>query len=234
MDPASEAASVIQTNPKLFRDLFSQHCYSNSGPELSISGKRSRGFVLLRALLTAMPVLISGLSPAVAWADAAIVADEICMPEGTYPMTGGGTTVFSHKICFSRPVTKADPWEKKITRAKQSVPDPFNGARVVRYDYHDAQYHCAKRDMRLPTVEELKALFAYVNTANSIAAGTKYALVAPKGDSRYADGLYGWGGGSTYWSHTFAGRGFHKVVNLGDGGVAIDHDSHRSYVSCVR
>jgi hypothetical protein len=234
MGPASDAAPVIQISPTLFRNLRCQHCYSNSGPEPSTSGKRSLGSVLLRALLTAVPVLISGLSPAVARADATVVTDKICMPEGTYPMTGGGTTVFPHKTCFSRPVTKAYPWEKKIARAKQSAPDPFNGARVVRYDYHDAQYHCAKPDMRLPTVEELKALFAYANTANSTAAGSKYAIVAPQNDSRYADGLYGWGGGSMYWSHTFAGRGFHKVVNLVNGGVSIDHGSHRNYVSCVR
>jgi hypothetical protein len=42
---------------------------------------------------------------------------------------------------------------------KQSAPDPFNGVRVVRYDYHDALYHCAKRDMRLPTVDETEGRF---------------------------------------------------------------------------
>jgi hypothetical protein len=151
----------------------------------------------------------------------------------TYPMIGGGTTVFSHgKTCFSRPATTPYPWEKKIARAKN--PDPFNGARVVRYDYHDALYHCAKRRMRLPTVEELKAVFAFANSGNGTATGSKYAIVAPKDDSRYPDGLYGWGGGSVYWSHTFAGKGVHKVVNLADGQVSVDHDSNRRYVSCVR
>jgi len=149
-------------------------------------------------------------------------------------MIGGGTTVFSHKTCFSRPVTIAYPWEKKIARAKQSAPDPFNGARVVRYDYHDALYHCAKRHMRLPTVEEMKALYVYANSGSSTATGSKNAIVAPKNDSRYPGGLYGWGGGSIYWSHTFVGNGVHKVVNLSNGRVSIYHDQHRSYVSCVR
>ena len=36
------------------------------------------------------------------------------------------------------------------------------------------------------------------------------------------------------WSHTFAGKGFHKVVNLDNGRASIDYDSRRSYVSCVR
>jgi hypothetical protein len=199
------------------------------------SGKWNLRFVLLRALLTAVPVLSSSLSPAAARADAMVATEEICMPEGTYPMIGGGTTVFSHnKTCFSRPVTNTYPWEKKVPRAKKSAPDPFNGARVVRYDYHDALYHCAKRHMRLPTVEELKALFAYANTGNSAATGSKYAIIAPKNDSRYPGGLYGWGGGSIYWSHTLAGKGFHKVVNLSNGRVSIYYDSHKSYVSCVR
>ncbi|REE18371.1 hypothetical protein B0G71_1383 [Paraburkholderia sp. BL27I4N3] len=150
-------------------------------------------------------------------------------------MAGGGTTVFSRdRTCFSRPATTPYPWEKKIARAKQSAPDRFNGARVVRYDYHDALYHCAKRRMRLPTVEELKAVFAFANSGNGTATGNRYAIVAPKDDLRYPGGLYGWGGGSTYWSHTFAGNRVHKVVNLAGGQVSIDHDAHRNYVSCVR
>ena len=197
------------------------------------SGTWNLRFGLLRASLTAVPVLSLSLSPAAVRADTIVATEEICMPEGTYPMIGGGTTVFSHdKTCFSRPATDTYR-EKKILRAKQSAPDPFNGARVVRYDYHDALYHCAKRHMRLPTVEELKALFAYANTGNSTATGSQYAIVAPKNDSRYPGGLYGWGGGSIYWSHTFAGKGFHKAVNLGNGRVSIYYDSHRSYVSCV-
>ncbi|NML99759.1 DUF1566 domain-containing protein [Paraburkholderia sp. RP-4-7] len=195
------------------------------------SGKWNRRFVLLRTLLTVVPVLISGLSPASAQAAAMVATAEICMREGTYPMIGGGMTVFSsNKTCFSRPVTDTYPFP----RPKKSAPDPFNGTRVARYDYHDALYHCAKRHMRLPTVDELKALFAYANTDNSTAAGSKYAIVAPKNDSRYPGGLYGWGGGTLYWSHTFAGTGFHKVVNLGNGRVSIYYDSYRSYVSCVR
>lgn len=150
-------------------------------------------------------------------------------------MFGGGTTVFSYnKTCFSRPATDTYPWEKKSPSATKGAPDPFNGSRVVRYDYHDALYHCAKRDMRLPTVNELKALFAYANTDNSTGTRSKYAIVAPKNDSRYPGGLYGWGGGSLYWSHTLAGKGFHKVVNLGNGRVSSYYDSHKSYVSCVR
>jgi hypothetical protein len=198
------------------------------------SGKWNLRTVLLRALVAAVPVLSLSLSHAAAQADPMVATEEICMPEGTYPMIGGGTTVFSHdRTCFSRPATNY-PSEKKVLRAKQSAPDTFNGARVVRYDYHDALYNCVKRDMRLPTVEELKALFAYANRGNSTATGSKYAIVAPKGDSRYPGGLYGWRGGSRYWSHTRAGNGVHKVVDLSNGRVSIDHDPHRSYVSCVR
>lgn len=200
-----------------------------------VSGKWNRRLVLLRALSIAAPFLSLSLSTAAAGADAMVATEEICMPAGTYPMFGGGTTVFSHnKTCFSRPATDTYPWEKKSLSATKGARDPFNGSRVVRYDYHDALYHCAKRDMRLPTVEELKALFAYANAGNSTATGSKYAIVAPKNDSRYPDGLYGWGGGSIYWSHTFAGKGFHKAVNLGNGRVSIYYDSHKSYVSCVR
>ncbi len=61
-----------------------------------------------------------------------------------------------------------------------------------------------------------------------------YAIVAQKGDSHYSGGLYGWGGGSLYWSHTFAGKGFHKVINLSNGRVSIYDDSRVGYVSCVR
>jgi hypothetical protein len=199
------------------------------------SGKWHPRFALFRALLTSVVVLGSSLSPAAARANAMVAAEEICMPKGTYPMSGGGAAVFSHdQTCFSRPVTSTFPWEKKIPRANKSAPDQFNGARVVRYDYHDALYHCAKRHMRLPTVEELTALFVYGNTGNNAVTGSKYAIVAPKNDLRHPGGLYGWGGSSTYWSHTFAGKGAHKVVNLGDGRVSIYYDSHRSYVSCVR
>lgn len=198
-----------------------------------VSGKRNQRSVLLRALLTAA-LLEPSLSLAAKPADA-MVATEICMPQGTYPMIGGGTTAFSHdKTCFSRPATDAYSWEKKSARVKKGAPDPFNGARIVQYDYHDALYHCAKRHMRLPTVEELKALFAYANAGSTTAEGGKYAIVAPKDDSRYPGGVYGWGGGSTYWSNTFAGKGFRKVVNLGDGRVSIHHGSQRGYVSCVR
>ncbi|SAL02378.1 hypothetical protein AWB81_06210 [Caballeronia arationis] len=155
------------------------------------------------------------------------------MPEGTYPMHGGGTTVFSLQNCFSRPVRDTDPREIRIPRAKKSPRDAFNGARVSRYDYHDALYHCVKRHMRLPTVEELTALFVYANRDSSSATASKNAIVAPKDDARYPGGLYGWGGSSEYWSHTFAGNGKHKVVDLRDGRVTINHDPQRAYVSCV-
>ncbi|CAE6817696.1 hypothetical protein R75461_05951 [Paraburkholderia nemoris] len=198
------------------------------------TGRRRRRLMLLRALLTAVPVLSSNLSSAAAPVDAMFATEEICMPEGTYPMIGGGTTVFSLKTCFSRPVTDTDPREKRVPRAKKSSRDTFNGARVVRYDYHDALYHCANRHRRLPTVDELKALFVYANAGSSSATERKYAIVAPKNDSRYPGGLHGWGGSSLYWSHTFAGRRVHKVVNLSDGRVSIYHDPQRGYVSCVR
>lgn len=150
-------------------------------------------------------------------------------------MIGGGTTVFSHETTrFSRPVTTPYAWEKKIASAKRSAPDTFSGARIVQYDYHDALYHCTKRHMRLPTVEELKALFAYANADNGTATATRYAIVAPGSDSRYSGGRYGWGGASMYWSHTFAGNGVHKVANLSDGRVSTFHDSQVGYVSCVR
>jgi hypothetical protein len=165
MGSTSDAVSVIQIHPTRRRDLRYQHRYARSGLQPLVSGRWNLRFVLLRVLLPAVPILISSLSPAAARADAMVATEEICMPEGTYPMIGGGTTVFSYKSCFSRPVTNIYPWEKKIPRTKMSAPDPFNGARVVRYDYHDALYHCAKRHMRLPTVEELKALFAYANSA---------------------------------------------------------------------
>ncbi|MFM0260273.1 hypothetical protein [Paraburkholderia sediminicola] len=88
--------------------------------------------------------------------------------------------------------------------------------------------------MRLPTIEELKALFAYTNADNGTATANRYAIVAQGNDSRYPGGLYGWGGASMYWSHTFAGNGVHKVVNLSNGRVSIFHDSQVGYVSCVR
>lgn len=141
MDATSDAPRVIQIHPTRCRNVRCQHCSSGSGPEPFASRKWSLRSVLLRVLLTAAPVLISSLSAAAAQTDPMVATEEICMSEGTYPMTGGGTTVFSRRTCFSRPVTIAYPWEKKIARAKRSAPDPFNGARVVRYDYHDAQYH---------------------------------------------------------------------------------------------
>ncbi|MFL9911796.1 hypothetical protein [Paraburkholderia sp. RL17-337-BIB-A] len=201
----------------------------------SINRKWIRGFMLLRVLLTAVSVLNPSPSDAAATSDAIGDTEEICMPAGTYPMIGGGATVFSHnKTCFSRPVTNSYSSEKKIPRAKRSAPDTFSGARVARYDYHDALYQCTKRGMRLPTVDELKALFAYANTADAAVTGSRYAIVAPKDDSHYPGGRYGWGGASEYWSHTFAGKGFHKAVNLSDGWVGIYHDSRVGYVSCVR
>jgi len=198
------------------------------------SGKWNLKCALSRALLTAGVILGSGLSPTVAWANPMAAAEEICMPKGSYPMIAGGATVFSHdQTCFSRPVTNTFPWEKKIPRANSSIADQFNGTRVVRYDYHDALYQCAKRHMRLPAVEELSALFVYANTGNNAATGSKYAIVAPENDSRYPGGLHGWGGSSTYWSRTFAGKGFHKVVNLENGRVSIYYNSRTGYVSCV-
>ena len=198
------------------------------------SGKWNLKSALSRALLTAGVVLGSSLSPTAVRANPMVAAEEICMPKGTYPMTRGGATVFSHdQTCFSRPVSNTFPWEKKIPRANSNTADQFNGARVVRYDYHDALYQCAKRHMRLPAVEELSALFVYANTGNNAATGSKYAIVAPENDSRYPGGLHGWGGSSTYWSHTVAGRGFHEVVNLENGRVSIYYDSRTGYVSCV-
>jgi hypothetical protein len=199
------------------------------------SRKWIRGFVVFRVLLTAVPLLNPSSSDAATMPDATVDTEEICMPEGTYPMVGGGSTVFSHnKTCFSRPVTKRYSWENKIPGARRSAPDTFSQVRVAQYDYHDALYQCSKRNMRLPTLEELKALFAYANKTDGAAMKSSYAIVAPKGDSHYAGGVYGWGGASVYWSHTFAGNGFHKVVNLSDGRVSIYHDSRVGYVSCVR
>jgi hypothetical protein len=103
----------------------------------------------------------------------------------------------------------------------------------VRYDYDEGLYQCAKRRMRLPTVDELKALFAYANAGNSTATDLKFAIVASKGDLLYPGGLYGWGGGSLYWTHTFAGRGSRKAVDLSNGQVTIYYRSHLGYVSCV-
>jgi hypothetical protein len=199
------------------------------------SRKWIKGLMLFRVLLTAVPFLNSSSSDAATTPDVVVDTREICMPAGTYPMIGGGSTVFSHnKTCFSRPVTTRYSWEKKIPGARRSPPDTFSGARVAQYDYHDALYQCSKRDMRLPTLEELKALFAYANKTDGAAMRSSYAIVAPKSDSHYAGGVYGWGGASVYWSHTFAGKGFHKVVNLSDGRVSIYHDSRVGYVSCVR
>lgn len=198
------------------------------------SGKWHLRFMLFRVLLTAVLVSGSDLSYAAATADASVATEKICMAKGIYPMIGGGTTAFSREsTCFSRPVTTPYAWEKKIARAKRNAPDTFSEARIVQYDYHDALYHCTKRKMRLPTVEELKALFVYANADNSKATANRYAIVAPANDSRFPGGLYGWGGASLYWSHTFAGKGFHKVVNLSDGRVSVSHDSHVGYVSCA-
>ncbi len=152
------------------------------------------------------------------------------MPKGSYRTSGGGETVFSYEKCFAPPATRAFPGEKKSFRAKA---DAFSGARVMQYDYRDAFDHCAKRHMRVPTVQELGALFLYANVDNGAANGSAYAIVAPTNDSRYPGGLHGWGGGSPYWTHTFAGKGRHKVVDLGTGRVISDHDNQRIYVSCV-
>jgi hypothetical protein len=194
-----------------------------------------RGSLLIRASLIAVSAMTCSASDAAATPDAIAGVGQICMPAGTYRMAGGGATVFSQeKTCFSRPVTNRYRWEKKAAQAKRSVPDNFSGTRVARYDYQDALYQCAHRRMRLPTVQELGALFAYVNAANGATAGSRYAIVAPANDPRYPGGIYGWGGASAYRSHTFAGNGLHKVVNLGDGRISIFHDSQAGYVSCVR
>ena len=199
------------------------------------SEKCNPPFVPLGTLIAAALVLIPALSLASEPAGAIGKSEEICMPKGTYPMADGGTTVFSHdSTCFRPAATRIYPWERKISRATMSPPDPYNGARVVRYDYHDALYHCTHLHMRLPTVEELKALFAYANKANNAAMGSRYAIVAGEGDSRFSGGVYGWGGGSVYWSNTFAGTGHRKVVDLGTGRVGISRDSQLNYVSCAR
>ncbi|SAL83245.1 hypothetical protein AWB67_06350 [Caballeronia terrestris] len=189
--------------------------------------------LLPRAVIIVALIQSSSISSAAAPVDSMVAKEEICMPEGSYPMDGGGTTVFSLQNCFSRPVRDTDPWEIRIPRAKKSPRDAFNGARVSRYDYHDALYHCVKRHMRLPTVEELTALFVYANRDRSTTKASKYAIVAPRNDARHPGGFYGWGGSSKYWSHTFAGNRKHKVVDLSDGRVSIDHDPQRAYVSCV-
>jgi hypothetical protein len=192
------------------------------------------GSVLIRALLTAASILTSSLSLAAVPVGSTVDTGGICMPEGTYRTVGGGITVFSLKTCFSRPVRDTDSREMRVPPTKKSPRDTFNGERVLRYDYHDALYQCVKRNMRLPTVNELKALFAYANRRNGSATASKFVIVAPENDSRYPGGLYGWGGDSRYWSHTRAGNGVHKVVNLSNGQMSIDHDPHRNYVSCVR
>jgi hypothetical protein len=84
------------------------------------------------------------------------------------------------------------------------------------------------------TVEELSALFVYANMRSNADTGTGYALVAPTKVSRYPGGLHGWGGGSRYWSLTFAGKRLHKVIDLSNRRVGADHDVHRNYVSCAR
>jgi hypothetical protein len=211
-------------------------CRRNDRTAMTSTGRRwIRGLMLLRVLMAAVPFLDPSFSDAATMPAATADAEKICMPEGTYPMIGGGTTAFSRsKTCFSRPVSKRYSWEEKVPRAQSSATDTFSGARVARYDYHDALYQCSKRGMRLATLEELKALFAYANSTNSAGMGGGYAIVAQKGDSHYSGGLYGWGGASVYWSHTFAGKGFHKVINLSNGRVSIYDDSRVGYVSCVR
>jgi hypothetical protein len=224
-------ARVRNAIPVVF---LTDHEHNHRTAMTYVSGKWNLRNALLRALWISVVAFSSSLLPTAARASEMVPAEEICLPKGTYPMIGGGTTVFSHdQTCFSRPVTNTFPWEKKIPRANKSAVDQFNAARVVRYDYHDALYQCAKRHMRLPAVEELSALFVYANTGNNAATESKYAIVAPENNSRYPGGLHGWGGSSAYWSRTFAGRGFHKVVNLKNGRVSIYYDSRTSYVSCV-
>lgn len=191
----------------------------------------SKGIVALWALLPVLSAVGANPNSATTRADLRGTAGEICVPKGRYPTGGGGETLFANDRCFSQPVTNPYPWEKKSSRARKA--DPFNGARIVQYDYHDALYHCAKRDMRLPTIAELSALFAYANRGNGATNGPAYAIVASSNDSRYPGGLHGWGGGSKYWSHTFAGNGRHRVIDMGTGRVSIDHDVNRRYVSCV-
>jgi hypothetical protein len=77
--------------------------------------------MLFRVLLTAVPFLNSSSSDAATTPDVVVDTREICMPAGTYPMIGGGSTVFSHnKTCFSRHVTTRYSWEKKIPGARRS------------------------------------------------------------------------------------------------------------------
>ncbi|REE24126.1 MULTISPECIES: hypothetical protein [unclassified Paraburkholderia] len=198
-------------------------------------GKLHGRAVLLLALSTAAALPGSSFSFGAEPVGTNVTTREICIPKGTYPTAGGGTTVFSHeKTCFSRPAIDTYAWEKKSARIKKGAPDAFSGLRIVMYDYHDALYHCAKRRMRLPTLDELKALFAYTNAHGSPGGGSHNAIVASKDDSRYEGGIYAWGGSSPYWSHTLAGNRMHKVVNLADGRVSIRHDPQPNYVSCVR
>lgn len=217
------------------RHPMPDHEYNHRAAMSSSDGKRKLRPGLLRSMLSAAPALILGLALTSAHAEAIVGAKEICMRKGTYSMAGGGTTIFSRdKTCFSPPVTTPWPWEKKAARTQLGAPDPFTHVRIVRYDYHDARYQCAKRHLRLPTIGELKALFAYANTGDTAVTGNRYAIVAPEGDGRYPGGRHGWGGDSPYWSHTFAGHGKHEVIDLGNGRVSTHHDSFRNYVTCVR
>ncbi len=162
----------------------------------------------------------------------AAVREDICLPAGTFPMIGGGATVLSHPTCFSPPATHLYPWETKHRSATRDAKDQFSGTRIVRYNFHDALYQCTKRRMRLPSVDELRALVAYATAADG--KQDTYSIVALQNDARYPGGRYGWGGASYYWTNTLAGTGYRKVVDLKEGRVRIDHSSHRAYVSCVR
>lgn len=89
---------------------------------------------------------------------------------------------------------------------------PDNG---MGYNWFAADSYCTSQGLRLPTKDELVALYnAYQN--DSIAS------------------VCGWPTGNYYWSSTQNGSGSHYSVYLNNGGVYVYYDSNYGHVTCVR
>lgn len=93
--------------------------------------------------------------------------------------------------------------------------DSFATPDSVQRNWSDANIYCSNLGFRLPTKDELVALYNQ-NTFNTI------------------NTVHGWPGTSAYWSDTLHSPGYYYTVDLSFGAV---HESNRNflrYVTCVR
>lgn len=82
-------------------------------------------------------------------------------------------------------------------------------------NWSDADSYCTSQGFRLPTTDELVALYnAY--------PGGQIASVC------------GWSTNGSYWSSTQVSPGSHNMVNLNNGDVNINLDNNTINVTCVR